>query len=287
MTVLSLSDRSTLLESAKLVPTNGKTDSYRNYQNSAHQDRVERTYNLMHRNQTVEFVKGKIQEYGNFNHAEMTMMEVLEKLNDFVDESDPDIDLPNIVHAYQTAERLREKFPDKEWLHLVGLIHDTGKILHAFGEPQWAVVGDNFPVGCAFDEDAIVFPESLKANPDYSHPVYSTKFGIYEPNCGLHNVLFSWGHDDYLYRVLKNHPTCTIPEEGLYNIRFHSFYPWHLKRGYLHLCNETDMQMIDKCRLFSSFDLYSKTEELPDIEALKPYYQGLINKYLGSGKIKW
>ena len=43
----------------------------------------------------------------------MTMMEVLEKLNDFVDESDPDIDLPNVVHAYQTAERLREKFPDK------------------------------------------------------------------------------------------------------------------------------------------------------------------------------
>ena len=43
----------------------------------------------------------------------MTMMEVLEKLNDFIDESDPDIDLPNIVHAYQTAERLREKFPDK------------------------------------------------------------------------------------------------------------------------------------------------------------------------------
>ena len=41
------------------------------------------------------------------------MMEVLEKLNDFVDESDPDIDLPNAVHAYQTAERLREKFPDK------------------------------------------------------------------------------------------------------------------------------------------------------------------------------
>ena len=60
----------------------------------------------------------------------------------------------------------------KDWLHLVGLIHDTGKILHAFGEPQWAVVGDNFPVGCAFDEDAIVFPHSFKSNPDYNHPVY-------------------------------------------------------------------------------------------------------------------
>jgi hypothetical protein len=28
-------------------------------------------------------------------------------LNNLVDESDPDLDLPNIVHAYQTAERIR------------------------------------------------------------------------------------------------------------------------------------------------------------------------------------
>ena len=30
-------------------------------------------------------------------------------LNDLVDESDPDLDLPNIVHAFQTAERIREE----------------------------------------------------------------------------------------------------------------------------------------------------------------------------------
>ena len=28
-------------------------------------------------------------------------------LNNLVDESDPDLDLPNIVHAFQTAERIR------------------------------------------------------------------------------------------------------------------------------------------------------------------------------------
>ena len=36
------------------------------------------------------------------------------------------------------------------WFVLVGLIHDLGKVLCLFGEPQWAVVGDTFPVGCAF-----------------------------------------------------------------------------------------------------------------------------------------
>ena len=61
-----------------------------------------------------------------FSHLETTVMEALEFLNGLVDESDPDIDLPNIVHAFQTAERIRELHPDKDWFHLVGLIHDLG-----------------------------------------------------------------------------------------------------------------------------------------------------------------
>lgn len=57
-----------------------------------------------------------------FDHVEMTIREALEKLNDLVDESDPDIDLPNIIHAFQTAERAREEFPQDDWLHLVSFI---------------------------------------------------------------------------------------------------------------------------------------------------------------------
>lgn len=36
---------------------------------------------------------------------------------------------------------------------------------------QHFVVGDTFPLGCAFS-DSIVFPEFFKENPDYRHPVY-------------------------------------------------------------------------------------------------------------------
>ena len=46
-------------------------------------------------------------------------------------------------------------------------MHDMGKVLCLFGEPQWAVVGDTFPVGCAYS-DKIVYPEFFKNNPDYS-----------------------------------------------------------------------------------------------------------------------
>lgn len=35
-----------------------------------------------------------------------------------------------------------------------------------------------------------------------------TENGIYEPGCGLDNVLLSWGHDEYLYNVLKDQSTC-------------------------------------------------------------------------------
>lgn len=56
-------------------------------------------------------------------------MEALNLLNNLVDESDPDVNLPNIVHAYQTAEKIRQEHPDKDWFHLTGLIHDLGKVL--------------------------------------------------------------------------------------------------------------------------------------------------------------
>lgn len=63
-----------------------------------------------------------------FDRFKATILEALETLNNLVDESDPDSDLPNIVHAFQTAERIRAVHPDNDWFHLVGLIHDLGKV---------------------------------------------------------------------------------------------------------------------------------------------------------------
>jgi len=71
-----------------------------------------------------------------FDHGQMTMLDALYCLNNLVDESDPDTDIANSVHAFQTAERIRQIHPDKEWFHLVGLIHDVGKVMACFGESQ-------------------------------------------------------------------------------------------------------------------------------------------------------
>ena len=42
---------------------------------------------------------------------------------------------------------------------------------------------------------------------------------MYEPNCGLDQLLMSWGHDEYLYQLLKFNGA-KLPDEALYMIRF-------------------------------------------------------------------
>lgn len=98
-------------------------------------------------------------------------MDAVHMLDALVDESDPDTDLPNSVHAFQTAERIRVAHPDKDWFHLIGLLHDLGKVMALWGEPQYCVVGDTFPLGCKFSEN-IVFPETFANNPDTKVPEY-------------------------------------------------------------------------------------------------------------------
>jgi len=63
-------------------------------------------------------------------------MEALEILNGLKDESDPDTEEPNSFHAFQTAEGARAAHPDLDWLHLAGLVHDVGKVMALYGQPQ-------------------------------------------------------------------------------------------------------------------------------------------------------
>jgi len=53
----------------------------------------------------------------------------------------------------------------------------------------------------------------------------------------------SFGHDEYMYQVLR-HNNAQLPEEALYCIRYHSFYPWHSGRDYDYLCTDKDREMM-------------------------------------------
>uniref|UniRef100_A0A803T4L3 Inositol oxygenase n=2 Tax=Anolis carolinensis TaxID=28377 RepID=A0A803T4L3_ANOCA len=144
---------------------------------------------------------------------------------------------------------------------------------------------DTFPVGCQVQGSVVFRDSTFHNNPDVKNSLYNTRHGMYHPNCGLENVLMSWGHDEYMYKVMK-YNQFSLPQEAFYMIRFHSFYPWHTGGDYMHLCNEEDRRMLPWVKEFNKFDLYTKCEDLPDPQHLKPYYQSLIDKYC-PGQICW
>ncbi len=253
--------------------------SFRDYGTTARPS-VREFYRLNHRFQTVDFVSEKKRQYLGKNHRVMGIWEAMEFLNTLVDDSDPDTNLTQIEHLMQAAESIRADGRPR-WFILTGLIHDLGKILCLFGEPQWAVVGDTFPVGCRYSEQ-VVFPEFFRENPDAGVAEYQTECGIYQPGCGLEHVHLSWGHDEYLYHVVKDY----LPEEGLAMIRYHSFYAAHREGAYAHLMNESDRRLMESVRAFNPYDLYSKGDEPPDVAALRPYYQDLIAEFFPD-KLAW
>lgn len=233
-----------------------------------------------HRRQTVAFVRSKKEQYLGLDHARMSVWEAMALLDELVDDSDPDTELSQTEHLLQTAEALRRGGHPK-WLVLAGLLHDLGKVLCSFGEPQWAVVGDTFPVGCRFS-DRIVHFELFSENPDLEEPGYQTRLGIYEEGCGLDAVEMSWGHDEYLFRVLEGR----LPEEALYLIRYHSFYAAHGAGAYAHLMNARDRERRSWLRIFSGYDLYSKTDAPPDVPTLRRRYEDLVEEFL-PGQLRW
>lgn len=88
-------------------------DEFRQYTDSAMDGKVKSTYHDINTKQTVEFVrKQHAKWHGDTNHAQLSMMQVLDMLAAFVDESDPDTSEAQQAHAFQTAERCRELFPE-------------------------------------------------------------------------------------------------------------------------------------------------------------------------------
>jgi len=246
---------------------------------------VKAFYLEQHTKQTVAYNLKARNDFKSKTRAEMTIWKAMEKLNTLIDESDPDTSLSQIEHLLQAAEAMR-KDGKPRWMQLTGLIHDLGKLLFFFdAQGQWDVVGDTFPVGCEFDEGIIYGKKSFAANPDIHDPIYNTKYGIYSPGCGLDNVMLSWGHDEYLYHIAKEQSK--LPEEALAMIRYHSFYPWHSAGAYYDLMDEHDHEMLKAVKAFNPYDLYSKSDDVPKVEDLKPYYMELIDEFFPNKVVKW
>jgi inositol oxygenase len=129
-------------------------------------------------------------------------------------------------------------------------------------------------VGCRYSPK-VVYHEFFADNPDLHVATYQTLHGIYDEGCGLDNVLMSWGHDEYLYQVVRDY----VPLEAQYIIRYHSFYAAHREHAYEHLMNDQDREFFRWVRRFNPYDLYTKSDQKPDLEGLLPYYRELVARY--------
>lgn len=243
-------------------------ETFRQYHHAC--ERVKHFYAEQHAKQTVAYnVKARAHFYSASRvRPEMTVWQAIEMLDTLIDDSDPDTELSQAQHLLQSAEAIR-KDGKPRWMQLTGLLHDLGKLMFLLPgccSGQWDVVGDTFPVGCRFDE-LCIFAEKFEANPDSKHEVYSTKYGIYEPGCGMDGLMMSWGHDEFLYLVLRDQST--LPREALAMIRYHSFYPWHKEGAYREFMAGGDEELLRAVRAFNPYDLYSKGDEVPNVEELK------------------
>jgi inositol oxygenase len=260
---------------------------FRNYSsNTDKKNMIKNTYEKQRSNINFLFNEYLITKYCKFNKKE-NFWSLFERLNDISDLSDPDMSNPNIYHALQVAEAIRKKgLPD--WFVLTGLIHDFGKILFLHGEDkdgtsintQWSIVGDTFITGYPLPP-TIVYPDLNELNSDHKN-----KINLYTTNCGLKNCSVSFGHDEYLFRLLKFNNT-TLPEEALYMIRYHSLYAWHNQNEYSELESDEDKKYKKYVQEFNLYDLYTKDNDnlIELTNDLKDFYSELIKKYISEDLI--
>ena len=175
---------------------------------------------------------------------------------------------------------------DFDWIPLVGYLHDLGKIMllpEFHNLEQHFSVGDIYPLGIPFEKSNIYFEKKYhEQNIEFNKYIDN-----YKNIKGFENLEMTISHDYYLYKVLKE---TNIPKEGLYMIRFHSFYSFHTpknnKRGYTKYANKIDWINLPLLKILQKADLYSKSSDVPNFEDYKEEIYNLINKYC-PGKLKW
>ena len=81
------------------------SDLFRNYDKNEN-NTIELTYRnmLIHQNMENSIFGINSINSKSYNYS---IWDIINKLDEIVDESDPDTDLPQIIHCYQTAESIR------------------------------------------------------------------------------------------------------------------------------------------------------------------------------------
>jgi inositol oxygenase len=225
------------------VPLGKPQGDFRVYEESGG---VYEHYKAMRENQSLAFAQRMTAQWGAFGSrpgGRMTVLQALRLCDTFVDRSDPDTLMPNSIHMLQAAEACRAA-GKPEWFQLCALLHDIGKLMYKWGrcedgqggkatDPQWALGGDTWVVGAPIPPCA-VYPKLSALSPDRDAAFQATPNGLYAPGCGMMNLSYAFGHDEYAW-LWARHNKVQLPAEGLAILRLHSCYPWHTGKAYREL----------------------------------------------------
>lgn len=250
---------------------------------------IELFLRLKHARQTLDFARRQASMFSRLDKARMTIWQALDTLDELRDyesalfscwspELDPELSLKE--HALQVAELCRISHPEHDWLALCGLIHSLGKLLAhpTWGsQPQWAVSGESFPLGCRFSTD-IQGAQHFTANPDRRRRIYNSPLGIYSPQCGLESVFMSWQANEYLFLLLLLNET-KLPPAALFILRHQKF---HTLNSYSALFSPENLSWLPLAGSFRVLSAYRKVEvpnRLAPVD-LRKHYDHLIAKYL-------
>lgn len=170
-------------------------------------------------------------------------------------------DMPPIHHMFQTAESLRGAGAS-ECMQVVGLVHDLGLVL-AYVRGRVAD-GTTSQVAWGLTGETMV----VEPGPEGG---------------GLDASLVSYGHDEYLFQVLKRSPGVLLPPIALRVIRYHSLKGWHTRGQYRELENTADREARPIVRRFADHDRYDREwEPIGALHAkrLRDYYVRIVGQFL-------
>ena len=172
--------------------------------------------------------------------------------------------------SFQMAEAARkEGFPD--WLQLVALFHELGEAVKTL-DPKtgdmaktmydWTISSRSRVIGCKVPQRA-TFHEFRHLNMDEDDPRYNSERGIYQPKCGLDNVLLQWCGCEYVYHLLKHNST--LPNEALAAMRLFLLGDWHEHGEYSTLTNAADENVL---QFVQDFDVLRRRVRLECVDCV-------------------
>ena len=195
-----------------------------------------------HQRQTAETVAALKRKYENAVFGKMRVWDLIEKLHQCIDPRDTALyTASQFVHVRQVLADMEQSGIQDPNFFLTSLLHDLGKVLLLTDE----------------------VPENIVC--------WAKRMGEQEEGIGLHNVVYQFGHGEFIYTRIKDH----VPEPVAWVARYHNIDP-NDAAPYM---NARDRELSEKYLLtFREFDgRFSSPYFYPQVDMAK--YRELVEQH--------